>query len=292
MTVPTPGIHSDIPFDVYADWDALNVSTLIKGRKSMAHCQVPWKERNEGMRKGVFGHGCFLQPIETMGQYAVMPDYANDPDNVRADGSKPDKPASTGWYKKKAAEFAATNSGREVVTQQWYDDMLGALKAVKAHPKASECLAPGGQAEVSLVWTDAETGILRKARLDYIRDAQKVLADLKFTDDVSRFERTIDRFGYHIRMASYVDAWLVLTGVKLVPWLIAIEPHAPYGIRCGPIGKQTMILGHREYRLLLKQYFDCILTGEWSGYEDVDEWNLPGVGQDVDTYGLQIAEAS
>ena len=40
MNQPEPGIYYDIPFDQYCDWQALNISTLLHGRRSMLHLKA------------------------------------------------------------------------------------------------------------------------------------------------------------------------------------------------------------------------------------------------------------
>lgn len=291
MNQPEPGIYYDIPFDQYCDWQALNISTLLHGRRSMLHLKAamdgPPMPRTVSMATGTLGHTLTLEPARAMQCYIVMPDYANDPENVKADGTKSSRPTSTAWYKQKAKDFAAANITREVVTQDQYDNMLGMLQALAGHDKARTALA-GGQREVSLVWVDADTGILRKGRLDLVDADQMLLLDLKVTDDASRFENTIDRFGYHIRMASYREGWLSVSDDDIWPWLLAVEPKPPFGIRYAAIGKQTLAVGRCDYRLLITQYQRCIETGEWPGYEDPSEWNLPGIVSVEENYGLKI----
>lgn len=291
MTTPSPGIYYDIPFDEYVEWPGLNVSTLLKGRKSMMHLKhymdSPPLIRTSSMTTGVLGHTLTLEAPKAMARYVVMPDFASDPENRRADGSKPDAPTSTKWYKQKVKDFAAANITREVVTQEAYDDMLGMLKALSAHPKSSAALT-GGVREVSIVWVDYVTGILRKGRIDLINIDKLLMLDLKVTEDASRFEGTIGRFGYHIRAASYMDGWNTLDGDALFPYLLAVEPKPPFGIRYGRLGDSTMAVGRVAYGHLMQQYRRCIETGKWPGYDDVNEWNLPGYGPSDETYGLKI----
>ena len=295
MTAPSPGIYYDIPFDEYVEWPGLNVSTLLKGRKSMLHLKhymdSPPLIRTTGMTTGVLGHTLTLEAPKAMARYVVMPDFAGDPENRRADGSKPDAPSSTKWCRQKVKDFAAANITREVVTQEAYDDMLGMLKALTAHPKSSAALT-GGVREVSIVWVDEPTQVLRKGRIDLINIDKKLMLDLKVTEDASRFEGTIGRFGYHIRMAGYMDGWAAVSGVELFPYLLAVEPKPPFGIRYARIGKSTMAAAYFGYGFLMNQYRRCTETGEWPGYDDLDEWNLPGHVPSDETYGLKITETS
>jgi len=290
MKPPAPGLYPDIEFDQYAGWEAMNISTLLEGRRSMQHLHqaliAPVRKRTAAMWLGVLGHTLVLEPIKAMAKYVVMPDFASDPANTTAGGGKPKSPTSTSWYQKKKKEFEATNILREVVTQQKYDEILGMVHALASNPRAKECLA-AGEREISLVWVDEPTGVVCKGRIDLLDAPKERFLDLKIVENAARFERSLEQYSYHVRMSWYQGGLMALGYQSLMPWLMAAESTPPFGIRAAPVGEETLLIGRDIHRELLDNYSKCISSDYWPGYDDPDEWNLPGVGADQH-YGLKI----
>jgi len=290
MNAPAPGLYLDIEFDQYVSWNAMNISTLLEGRRSMLHLKqeidLPSRKRTAAMWLGVLGHTLVLEPVKAMAKYVVMPPFELDPLNVTGKGGTPKSPTSTAWYRKKRKEFETTNMLREVVTQQKYDEILGMVNALALNPRAKECLA-SGEREISMVWVDASTGVVCKGRIDLLDTPNVRFLDLKIVENAARFERTIEQFAYHVRMSWYQDGLLALGKGVLEPWLMASESTPPFGIRVAPIGEDSLRIGRSISRELLDNYARCISSDYWPGYDDPDEWNLPGVGADQH-YGLKI----
>lgn len=80
-------------------------------------------------------------------------------------------------FDRENANFAVDNAGRTVIWgAKEYNEMLAAKAVIDGHPYFSQVFA-GGYAEVSIFWTDAETGIPMKARLDKLKP--RVILDYK-----------------------------------------------------------------------------------------------------------------
>ena len=274
---PEPGLYPDATFGEYRSWRAVNAGTICRGRRSMAHLRhwlrTPPKPATDSMRKGSLIHAAKLEPLALLERYVVMPAFE---DQVRKpDGSEYTAPKLSKAYKELVAEFTAANSHREVVSQQWYDDMLGMLEAIRRHGRASHYLGGDGPTELSVVWTDPDTGIKCKARYDKIDHDHKALPDLKTTADAQRFEQTIARFSYHIRGAFYEDGWKAVTGDDYTYCLVAVETEAPYGIRAAPLGNTASAVGRQIYKETLRQCAQAKATNEWPSYLNPLEWSLP-----------------
>ena len=296
MNAPAPGIYENIDFDQYTSWRAMNISTLLEGRRSMRHVKEamdrPVRRRTASMWRGILGHTLVLEPVTAMDRYVVMPLFEDDPENLTSKGERPKNPTSTSWYRAKAKAFARDNITREVITQDKYDEIKGMVRALDINPKARKMLT-GGVRELSMVWVDPNCGVVCKGRLDLVNEDEGFCLDLKVVEDASRFDHSIAKFHYDIRMASYMWGWSTLRGESLTPWLMAVEGSPPYGIRTAPVGDETMAIGLEQYRQLLSDYSRCLDRDEWPGYEDPDEWNLPGVGGNgMAIYGLKISEVS
>ncbi|MCP4900074.1 MAG: hypothetical protein GY906_24150 [bacterium] len=107
------------------------------------------------------------------------------------------------------AAYKESNAGKEFLDRDLMDRIEIAAAMVEKHPTVSKCFQ-GGYPEVSILWTDEETGVKMKARLDYLK-AQAII-DLKTYSNV--YDRPIDRAistamangRYHIQAAIYSHA--------------------------------------------------------------------------------------
>ena len=103
--------------------------------------------------------------------------------------------------------------------------------AVRAHPVASELLAdPDGEAESALQWTDGETGLQCKARLDWVAPTLGDLADLKTTRGsvgAWAFAVAMNRYQYYLQLAFYRRGYQAVHGQDLTPVIIAVESVPP-----------------------------------------------------------------
>ena len=230
---PEPGIYHDVDFEEYLSWDAVNNSSLHPAERSMAHfaAQEP-VEPTEAMQFGSLVHCGRLEPDCLAQRYVVTPDFATQV--RRPDGSPYANPRASGEYKRLVAEFEEENAGKEIVSQEKYMQMLGMLTSLANSVRANEYLGPG-DAEVSIVWDDRDTGVRCKARLDKWSHPHRRIADLKTANDASDFERAIFNYRYHRQAAFYVDGAAALTGKGHSYCLVVVEKTPPYGVRCADV---------------------------------------------------------
>ena len=287
---PEPGVYQDVTFDEYSRWKAINASTICIGHRSMAHMlrhlNEPHKPPTDAMRRGGLIHAGELEPLTLLDRYVVMPAFEQQ---VRKpDGTEYHNPKASKAYRELVYEFRGVNSGKEIVSQEWYDSMLGMLDAISKHGRASEYLRGPGPTEVSITWVDDATGIRCKARIDKIDKLHQRLPDLKTTIDALRFDQSIVKYGYHIRGAFYEDGWLAVTGERYTYALVAVESELPHGVRAAPLDPGATTVGRGIYQRTLKGCAEAKRTGLWPGYEDPDSWTLPTWAM-PDSYELVVA---
>lgn len=105
-------------------------------------------------------------------------------------------------------QWEEARGGRTPIAAEYWDEIVADMELIRSTPEIAALLT-GGEAEVSILWTDAR-GIRMKARLDYLRAAG--WTDFKtFANPVGKhLEQCIaDAFTYnryHVQAAGYREA--------------------------------------------------------------------------------------
>lgn len=229
----------------YKDIKAVNKSTLWELRKSPAH--YFWAVTHEtpdtpAMKFGRAIHKAILEPRSFYDEYAIVP--------------KVDRRTKEG--KEEWSRFLSENEGRELITTEDRD----LIKAMYAMFKESGgCEYIKGEHEKVVTWTDPETGVPCKGRLDVLGDG--FVADYKTASDASTraFTREALRYGYDLQAAMYLTA----TGLKTFYFLVQ-EKTEPYAINIIKAGDAFIERGLWIMRDLLTLYKECSETNCWPGY--------------------------
>lgn len=182
------------------------------------------------------------------------------------------------------SEFDVQNVGKTIIHKAEHEQALAVRDAVLAHPVAKEIFREG-EAELSMFWTDAETGLPCKARVDWLMKSDlgdpAAIVDPKTTEDAGpgEFRRSIYNFDYHVQAAFYLDGFSAVTG-KPQPLdafiFAALEKVAPYDLAFYCADAEMIEIGRREYRKRLKLYAECLKTNNWPGLpEEIQAISLP-----------------
>lgn len=144
---------------------------------------------------------------------------------------------------------------------------------LRADPLASALFDPAaGLPEQSIFWQDGETGVHRRARLDWLpepRGARLVIADYKTTTDASPdgISRSVGNWAYHIQHAWYCDA-VTAAGLDDDPAFVFVfqETEAPYLINIVQLDAGAAQSGRIACRAAIERFRDCTAAGVWPGY--------------------------
>ena len=236
-------------FDEYLKIDAVNWSTLKAGRSSPLHYQhrvTHPLEDSTRLAMGRAAHTAVFEPDRFLLDYALFA-------GPRRAGKEWDA-------------CCAANKGRTILKADEYRECLAIRDAVRNHPVAGVLLAPPGEAEKVLTWTDEATGLRCKARLDWYRSA--LLCDLKTTGDIEErlFAATVARMGYHGQMAFY-RAGLIANGLPAPtpPRFIAAEATPPHDVAVYKLDDDGLYLGEQECARLLGMVAESRAKQEWPG---------------------------
>jgi hypothetical protein len=257
LTLPGPGIYSDIPAEAYhAMTDYVSKSYLKKLDKCPAAARVP-QEDTPAMAFGRASHVYLLEGPEMFFQEcAVLPSGIN-------------KRTTAG--KEEWAQFEAANQGKTLVSGDDFLKLVEMKKALNAHPFASKLLAEG-VSEQSVFWQDAEINILMKCRPDRIPDGGKgVLVDLKTCACAGEYEfcRDVVKYGYAMQAAIYLDGLNAVTGNEYDAFcFIALCKEPPYQTEVYILDAVFIQYGRDEYKRLLRIEAECRRTGIYPNYNN------------------------
>ena len=147
----------------------------------------------------------------------------------------------------------------------------GMAAAVRA--KAGAYIAPSkGRAEIPITWTDTETDLLCKARLDWLT-IDRLLIDLKSTRSTEEhaFANQAWKLGYFHQQIFYSMGVAAATGCTLeeVPFLfVAVESEPPYDVALFEPCEETRYAALEDVRKLLAQLAECQRRQKWPGRYD------------------------
>jgi len=284
VETPEPGVHENVSFADYRAWQAVSqtgMKILEEESASSFREMRDFPRDSKAFREGRLVDCYSLEPEQWPDKYTLAPTAKDG--TVLAKRSKADK-ATWAQYEER---------GKELVKPAELELAKAMRAAFMAHSIAGP-MVTDSKKQVSLLWQDAETGILCKARPDMVVETHRLvmewaqplpyrcLADLKTTRPghahPRRFYRTLAEWGYQFQAAFYRDGWEVLTGEKL-PFLFVVGEKRPYPlVAVHGVTDRAFMVGRIQYRNALRIYQQCVLSGEWPGYDellyevDVPEW--------------------
>jgi hypothetical protein len=147
-----------------------------------------------------------------------------------------------------------------------WDAVHGMAEALQAHRLAPK-LFVRGVAEHSLVWRDETSGVLCRAKTDWLR--ADGIVDYKSCDaaDLTSLGKAIWNYGYYLQAAFY------LRGLRAnqhhgVPFFafVAQEKEPPYLVQVFQLTDEYLAYGDRRSAEALALYAECEATGDWPGY--------------------------
>lgn len=175
------------------------------------------------------------------------------------------------------ADYLMLTGNKKPISQAVADQAFAMRDAVLSHPVARKLLA-SGEAEQSFFWTDPDTGVECKARLDFIT-SHGIVADLKTSSDASQDEfcKSISRYGYYRQDAFYNRAYRQAFGKSAKGFVfIVVEKEPPYAIAIYTLDAESRATGDGEIDSLLRLYKRCLESDSWPSYsEKIETISLP-----------------
>jgi len=267
MDLPN-GNYRNIPEADYHALRYVNASSLKAGRTSMAHMRLAMAGgggSSPAKELGTLAHRLILEP-ESRHLITLAPDFGD----LRTKAGK----------EAKAAWMANLKPDMEVVDAEVFAAASAMAAAADSHRTMRELLnVAGGFNELTIVWTDADTGVRCKARIDRYITGHLIL-DLKTARAATAFAftRATVAYGYHLQAAWYRHAIAQATG-ELLPFVFAVlESSAPYSCALYELDDATITQAAEVNSSILRQWAAAVASGEYSSIQadgQVQVLNLP-----------------
>lgn len=255
----TPGcFHLDISADEYHSLpDSVSCSGLKHILRSPAHFQA-YLERDDDKKPnlGTALHCAALEPHVFQDKYTFF----------------------SGDRRGKVYEaFVEENPGKTVLTEVEWIKVAGMMRSLLSFSEFPLRKALKlAQREMSIFWTDEETGVRCRVRLDAFNSPFNIF-DLKSTTDArpEYFIKQAVRLDYDLQAAMYTEAVRQYIGERVPFVFVAVEEDSPNGVWLMPAGESMLENGMKKFRSALATYARCKASGEWPGYTNamsVLEW--------------------
>jgi exodeoxyribonuclease VIII len=257
-----------MPNDAYHAYEGISKSGLDLIARSPAH--YAYRTASEPSRAMVIGsatHAAILEPEQFDKQYMLLRDVTDRRSSV---------------YKQAAEQFGADN----VLTGTEADAVIGMRESVRLNSTAVELLDAEGYVEIAAFATDPITGVLVKCKFDkLLKDLRSV--DLKTTQDLRDFAKSVANYRYHVQQAYYSDVFAWATGLQLESFdFLAVEKDAPNASRLFRLDTPSIDYGRKLYRQALDLYAECLSRNEWPMPSGETEYiTLPSWAADPDLQG-------
>lgn len=275
-TLPKIGLEEenklvyDLPFEQYlTDPDTVSSSGLKQILKSPQHFLAMlsghFKDEEDGrdhLRFGQAAHMLILEPMRFKEMYLVEPEFVGKTqDGKLSTRSKEAQEKKKAWWKSLPKDSM-------VLTKKEMDDLIYMIDSLATHPRAGSLLR-NGRPEVSGFFTDPDTGIRVRIRLDYLtidKQGRYYISDLKTARDAGQglFGYDAARLKYHMQLALYYDGLWQITGKQPeAAAFIALEKTPPYPVALYWLNDDDLDVGRRWYKFALQTLKRCLEQNDW-----------------------------
>lgn len=232
-------------------------SLLWEMHKSPAHFFYKWTHEQEHTKALDFGIAMHMRLLEIDKfhlTYAPLP--------------KVDKRTKEGKAAYEKAFYEA--HGREMIPEDQWKQMEDMAGKIWSHKTAAQLLT--GAHEQIYQWFDKETGEVCKIKVDCLTEYEGIpmVVDYKTCDSCEdrAFRASIRKYGYKFQAGMYSEGVEndLLESVRFA--FVAQEKNPPYAVRVFFCDDSFVAEGKLEFHNLLRRYHNCLMTQNWTGYED------------------------
>ena len=263
-------IEKDMPNETYHALDGVSKSGLDKIERSPAHFKWPKPHKpTRNMEIGTAIHAAILEPERFDKEYVVA---ESDARNVKA-------------YK----DLMKEHGSELTLTMPESVKVNGMRESVHNDVESMQYLTMPGDAEISFICTDPETGIQIRSRFDWLTHS-RVSVDVKKTQDLRKFARSVSDYRYHVQDAMYSFVYKQVMQERLEHFFfLAVEEESPYSCKLFELDDLAKEIGQHYFRKNLRTYADCVNSGKWP-HKDLPEiielsnWEVSNYENDLEVF--------
>jgi hypothetical protein len=269
----TVSIRYDEPIEVYhSNYEYLSTSALKHGLKSMKELRWFLDGKLERKASPAFEIGkafelAMMSPQLIEKQIAVL-DMDARPEPTKTMSAKLNKD----WLEK----FKKENKDKINISADDWQDIEFMLQSFRENyilnALVDECTD-----QLSVYWTDEETGVKLKTRPDLVNLKRGVVIDIKTIPDGSpdSFKRQVRNYDYWLQAIMQIDGitkaneaeHILQNNLELVYYWLVFEKNPPYNVTLYEFDQQSMAVKWNDYRNLLEEVAKSQRTNRWGGYE-------------------------
>lgn len=223
--------------------------------------EIEKKEVTETMNLGSLVHAMIFEPDE-------LSNFKRIPVELLSSDGK----ATT----KAAKQFKEDYADKTIVTAKSWEAAEQVVKNLR-ESRFNEWLGlKDARRELSIFWTDEETGLDLRCRVDLLLPSPNGLmfvADLKTTQDASPdgFRFSVKDYGYWMQYAFYADGIEQATGQRPYEWyFVAAATKPPYEVAFYHFDLTTKATSVDKFRQSLREYAEANSSGLWRSRWDGD----------------------
>ncbi|GAA0189661.1 hypothetical protein GCM10008944_01310 [Cytobacillus oceanisediminis] len=270
-TLYEPGLHLDVPHDVYhrglLDDPRPLQSSMAKTLVLASPAKMKWDLENR-VDKKVFDEGQATHELVLEGGLKTVDEH--DFDSWRTKASQ-------------EARDASRAAGRVPLLTRELEVPRAMAKAVHSSPLAADQFTHG-HSEVSLLAFDDEFGVPLQARVDWLQlpewgAPKPKMVDLKTTarGDVPReFNREAAKLHYHLSLAFYRRVLMLLGHPEPEIVLVTVGKDAPHFPAVHELSEMDRMTGDLLVRKAIATYAECLANDYWPGYDtEVHRTSMP-----------------
>lgn len=188
------------------------------------------------------------------------------------DAEKVKSPKATNAWKAEQAEVRAR--GGVLLTPDEFQQVRDMADVLSSHRLAMRLLSDG-KPEVSAFAVDDETGVLKRARFDWL--GSSILTDYKSSvcSEPGWFVGQAAKLGYHSQHDWYLEVAAQLGHPADAFAFIVQEKEPPYLVTVIELPPELVDAGRARNRRARQMFRDCTESGLWPGYIPDDTFARP-----------------
>lgn len=195
-------------------------------------------------------------------------------DRIQNTGKPYAKPKGSTIYMAEESKFEAANEGKYIIPdigKQSFEVIEAMLESCKKDAVIQKLIA-GTEYQLSLFWTDEETGLKMKTRPDICKRKKNVIVNLKTIDDGSpeNFSRDLCNYDYPLQAAVEITGCLktgLMSDVDNYFWLVC-EKEPPYNATIYEFDKSDISHSIDELHYLTHKIKSAKDENLFPGYSD------------------------